>query len=138
MSQPAPPPYGVPPGPPPPPRRRRPSGWWFVLGGGLVVAAVAAGIGLFVWTIGGLLSVDASVRADGRPHEVTVPTDGERFLWVRSGGERPSCTIVDLDTGRDVGQRRPGGSYDRDDGHGAVSVLFATGAPRQEPRNLRP
>jgi hypothetical protein len=134
MSQPALPPYGVPPGPPLPPRRRRPSGWWFVLGGGLVVAAVAAGIGLLVWTISGFLSVDASVAADGQPHEVSVPTDGERFLWVRSGGERPSCAIVDLDSGRDVEQRRPDGSYNRDNGHGAATVQsrFAPGSGRLE------
>lgn len=115
------PPYGVPSGYPPGhpglPRKPRPSGWWFVLGGALLVAAVVAGIALFVWTVSGFLDTDARVPADGRPHRVTVGTDGDRMLWApRGSAER--CAIVDLATGGPIALDPAGGRYDRSDGDG--------------------
>lgn len=121
MSQPTPPPYGAP--IPPrqtaqqPQRRRRPSGWWFVVGGGLVVAAVAVGIGLFVWTISAFLSTDATIDADGRPHEVSVGADGERMLWLEDGFDQ-RCEIVDRATGKPMVLRPVGGDFTRSDGSG--------------------
>lgn len=117
-SQPPPPPYGSTPVPPTPaPRRRRPSGWWFVLGGGLLVAAVAAGIGLFVWTISGFLSTDATIPADGRPHRVTVSADQDRMLWVHEY-DAADCLIVDAARGRDIALEPLGGSFTKSGGSG--------------------
>jgi hypothetical protein len=95
------PPYPQYAGPPPPHQRRRPSGWWFVVGAGLVLAGVAIGVFLFVTTIQALNSTDAEVPADGRPHRVSVDTDGDRMVWVIDL-QRPDCTIVDVETGDPV------------------------------------
>lgn len=103
------------------PSKIRPSWWWFVLGGGLLVAALVSAVALFVWTLSGFLGTDVSVPADGRPHQVQVPTDGERMAW--SGESRfdlgdPPCAIVDTATGTEVALRSPGGDFRRQDGGG--------------------
>ena len=120
MSQ-APPPYGgYPPYPPPvPPQRRkpRPSGWWFVVGTALVVAAIIAAIGLFWWTLSAFLDSDATISADGRPHEVSVGTDRDRMIWLESG--RPEdCRVVDARTGDPIPLDPVGAAYTRSDSGG--------------------
>jgi len=111
------PPYAAPPpAPPPGPRRRRPSAWWFLLAGGLIVAGIAIGATMLVLTFKGLFDTDATVDADGRPHSVSVPTDGDRALWFETAGADPTCEVVDEETGDPVTLRDPVGSYTREDG----------------------
>jgi hypothetical protein len=99
---------------PVPPRKPRPSGWWFALGGTLIVAAVAAGIGLFVWTLSGFLHTDVSFRADGQPHRVSVGTDGDRMLWFDETTTLPhDCVVVDTATGDEVRLESVTGEYRR-------------------------
>lgn len=100
--------------PPPVPAKVRPSGWWFALGGGLLVAAVASGIGLFVWTLSSFLGVDASVSADGDPHQVTIDHDGDLMLWVAETVVPPECRVVDTATGTELQQRDPTGEFRRE------------------------
>lgn len=120
------PPYnaGLPTGfPPPRPRRRRPSKWWFAVGTALLVGSVAAGIGLFIWTLTSFLTTDATVSADGQPHQVTLPDDRERMLWGREGFT-PDCVIVDNRTGEQVSSRPLPGSFTKQDSSGDwVGVL---------------
>ena len=142
MSQYPPPPYGAPPlppygapGPPASPRRRRPSGWWFVVGAGLVLAGIAIGAGLFVATLKGFLDTEATVPADGRPHAVSVGTDGDRMLWGHDGvPDRADCLIRDRATARNVVPAPVGGSFSRSDSSGDwVGLLrFDPGSGRLE------
>jgi hypothetical protein len=121
MSQPPPSypgPPGYPPGQPPLPAKKRPSGWWFVVGGALIVAAIAAGVGLFVWTLSGFLATDARIPADGRAHQVTVGTGEDRMLWLENGLPQ-ECGIVDLETGDPITLDPVAGSYERSDSHGS-------------------
>lgn len=143
MSQPPPSypvPSGYPPGQSPLPTKYRPSGWWFVVGGGLIVAAVAAGIGLFIWTLSAFFSTDATVPADGQTHAVTVGTDGDRMLWRDSAVLDPQCTVIDTATGaqvdlrpvngdftRDLHERSWTGAFRFDPGSGALDVTCAEG-----------
>lgn len=109
------------PTPPRAPTRVRPSAWWFALGGGLLAAAVASGIALFAWTLSGFLTVDVTVRGDGEPHRVQVPTGGDRMVWTWEGRfdlDDPPCTIVDTATGTEVELRSPSGEFRRQDGGG--------------------
>lgn len=103
---------------PPAAVRTRPSWWWFVLGAGLLVSAVAAGIGLFVWTLGSFLATDVTVRADQRPHAVSVPTDGDRMLWFEERAPETSCRVIDTGSGEPVALEPVTGSLTRDDGGG--------------------
>ena len=127
MSQP-PPSYPVPPGRPPyqhpAPRKPRPSGWWFVVGGGLVVVAGAAALGLVVWALWPLLHTDASVPADGRPHLVTVSTDGDRMLWRHDDVFDPGCRITDTATGELVLLRPVTSQVSRDFGDGDWTAAY--------------
>jgi hypothetical protein len=108
--------------------KARPSWGWFVLGGALLVAAVASGIGLFVWTLAGFVATDATVPADGAPHEVAVPTDGDRMLWYDEGAPGTDCTVVDRRTGEPVRLDTVAGRFTRDDGGGG-----RVGARRLDP-----
>ena len=117
MTQP-PPPYGphpTGPGPARPPKPR-PSAWWFAVGIALILSAVAAGIGLFVWTLSAFLQTDVQVVRDGEPHAVEVSTDGDRMLWAYIDETTPTCRVVDQVTGEDIELRRPGGDFRREDG----------------------
>jgi hypothetical protein len=88
-----------------------------VLGAALVVAAVGAFVGLFVWTLSGFLDTDATIDADGQPHQVSVGTDRDRMLWLEDGfGQQ--CRVVDRATGEMIPLDPVGGSYDRSDGSG--------------------
>jgi hypothetical protein len=113
MSTPGYPAYGA---PPPPPGRRRPSAWWFVAAAGLMVAGVAVGVTVLVLTVKGFTGTDATIDVDGRPHTVSVPTDGDRMLWVVEGVTEPSCEIVDLESGDRISMEDPDASYNRDFG----------------------
>lgn len=126
---PRPPSYGAVPGPGAPPRRTRPSGWWFAVGGVCVLAAIAAGIGLLVWTLGGLLDVEASVRADGEPHAVVLDGGGERMVWGRSA-DGTDCTIVDTATGEEVDYSPVSGTLTKEDRSGSWTgvVTFDPGS----------
>jgi len=100
-----------------PPRKPRPSGWWFALGGVLIVAAVAAGVGLFIWTLSGFLQTDATVQADGEPHRVSVGTDGDRMLWFDETTTPPDeCVVVDTATGEELPLEAVSGEYRRSNG----------------------
>lgn len=137
MSQPPPSypvPSGYPPGQPPLPPKYRPSGWWFAVGAGLLVAALAAGIGLFVWTLAAFFSTDATVEADGQPHHVTVATDGDRMLWRDDDVFDPDCTIVDLATGDEVDLRPVTSQFTKDFGEGewTAAYRFDPGSGRLE------
>ena len=93
----------------------RPSKWWFVVGGALLVAAVVVGVSLFIWALSGFLRTDATVPADGRVHQVSVDTGGDRFLWFQedSSGQ---CSIRDTATGAEVELRPVSGQYTRSSG----------------------
>lgn len=124
-AQPPPPPYGTvpppgfapPPFPPPRPRRRRPSKWWFVVGTVLVVGAVAVGVSLFAWTLTNFITVDATVRADAQPHQITLEDDRERMLWGREALS-PDCLIVDDQSGEEVVFSPISGSFTKSDSSG--------------------
>lgn len=102
----------------PGPEKVRPSWGWFVLGGGLLVAAVVSAIVLFVWTLSSFLATDVTVPADGAPHEVGVPADGDRMLWYDEDATATSCEVVDRATGRPILLETVSGSLTRDDGDG--------------------
>ena len=120
MSQPPPSypvPSGYPPGQSPLPTKYRPSGWWFVVGGGLIVAAIAAGVGLFIWTLSAFFSTDATVPADGEVHTVTVGTDGDRMIWRSSNDSQLApCEVTDQVTGEPIALSPVTGSYTRSSG----------------------
>jgi hypothetical protein len=127
MSQPPPSypvPSGYPPGHPPLPPKRRPSGWWFVVGGGLIVLALASAVGLFIWTLSAFFQTDATVVADGQPHEVTVGTDGQRMLWRDDDVFDPGCSIVDLGTGDAVELRPVTSQFTKDFGDGEWTAAY--------------
>jgi hypothetical protein len=127
MSQPPPSypvPSGYPPGHPPLPPKHRPSGWWFVVGGALIVLALAAGVGLFIWTLSAFFQTDATVAADGQAHEVTVDTDGQRMLWRDDDVFDPGCSIVDLGTGEQVELRPVTSQFTKDFGEGEWTAAY--------------
>jgi hypothetical protein len=127
MSQPPPSypvPSGYPPGHPPLPPKYRPSGWWFVVGGGLIVLALASAVGLFIWTLSAFFQTDATVAADGQPHEVTVETDGQRMLWRDDDVFDPGCSIVDLGSGEQVELRPVTSQFTKDFGEGEWTAAY--------------
>ncbi|RYJ02171.1 MAG: hypothetical protein EON52_20110 [Actinomycetales bacterium] len=117
MSTPQPPPQ-----PPPQQTKYRPSAGWFVGGIALILLAVVAGIGIFVWLLSGFLSSDATLRADGAPHRVSVGTDGDRVLWFEDIDTQ--CDITDLESGDPVELRTMGGSLERSDPEGDLAGLY--------------
>lgn len=84
------------------PPKGRPSAVWFVVGGLLVVAGIVAGIVLFLRVFdSNFLDVEATIPPDGVPHEVTLDTDGDRYLWEPQYGDA-DCTLTDRDTGATI------------------------------------
>ena len=69
----------------------------------LVVLAVVVFVGMLVWTVQDLAHVDARVPADGRPHTVTVATDGDRMLLADRATTRRPCEVTDPG-GREIQQ----------------------------------
>ena len=135
MSQPPPSypvPSGYPPGHPPIPLTYRPSAWWFVLGGGLILLSIGAAIGLFIWTLAAFFETDATVPADGAPHQVTVSTDGDRMLWRDSRVFDPGCTLVDSATGGEIDLRPVTSQLTKDlgDGEWTAAYRFDPGSGR--------
>jgi hypothetical protein len=127
-------------GPPPPGAagKPRPRAWWFVVGALLVAAAVVVGVVMFVRIFdSGFLSVEATVPADGEAHQVTVATDGDRYLWEQQYGDA-ECTLRDADDGGTITLRPVTGTVTRsingdawqavasfDPGSGRLSVTCA-------------
>jgi hypothetical protein len=127
MSQPPPSypvPSGYPPGQPPLPPKHRPSGWWFVVGAGLIVAALVAAVGLFIWTLSAFFETDATVRADGQAHSITVDTDGDRMLWRDDDVFDPNCSIVDVRTGDQIDLRPVTSQFTKDFGEGEWTAAY--------------
>lgn len=127
MSQPPPSypvPSGYPPGQPPLPQKYRPSWAWFLVGGGLIVLAGAIGVALFVWALWPFFSTDARVPADGRPHVVTVGTDGDRMLWRDDDVFDPGCRVVDTATGQEIRLRPVTSQLTRDTGDGEFTAAY--------------
>ena len=116
----APPPPGGYPGYPPAypqrPQKYRPSGWWFALGAGLIVVAIGTGVGMFIWLLAGFLDFDATIDADGQPHNVSVGTDGDRMLWTDSTAQ--TCRLIDLDSGEPIELHKVSGDFSRSDDNG--------------------
>lgn len=105
------------------PAKTRPSAVWFVVGGLLVVAGVITGIVLFLRIFDtGFLDVEAVIPADGAAHEVTVGTDGDRFLWEPQHGSA-DCTVRDADTGATIALEPVGGTYTRSSDAGAWQAV---------------
>jgi len=100
---------------PVPASKPRPSKWWFAVGGALLVAAAVVGVALFVWALSGFLRTDTAVPADGRAHQVSVDTDGDRFLWFQEY-TTGQCSIRDTATGAEVELRPVSGQYSRSSG----------------------
>lgn len=118
----APPPSGYPPGWQQPPRKYRPSAWWFALGGALIVAAGVLAVAMVVWLLVAFFDSDASVRADGAPHQVSVGTDGDRMLWLDD--DDTTCEIVDRATGETITLRTVSGDFERSDSNGDLEGLY--------------
>jgi hypothetical protein len=128
-----PPSYPVPPGQPPgqpwgqplgQPPRYRPSWVWFLVGAGLIVVGLAAGAALFIWTLAAFFTTDARLPADGRPHTVTVDTDGDRMLWRDEDVFDPGCRIVDTATGEEIRLRPVTSQLSRDFGGGGNVAAY--------------
>lgn len=106
----------VAPGTPPPFGRLqgkpRPRLWWFGVGGALVVAGAVVGIVLFLRLFDGFLDVEATIPADSATHEVTVGTDGDRFLWEPQHGAA-DCSLRDRDTGGTISLEPVNGTFTR-------------------------
>lgn len=99
--------------PSPEPAKARPSAVWFLVGGLLVIAGIVAGTVLFVRIFtDGLLSVEASIPADGAAHVVTVDTDGDRFLWEPQYGEA-DCVVRDAESGATLALEPVTGTFTR-------------------------
>jgi hypothetical protein len=125
MSQPPPSypvPSGYPPGYPQRPVKYRPSWVWFVVGGGLIVVALVLAVVLFAWALSGFIRTDATVRADGEAHSVSVGTDRDRMLWMDPRSQ--TCDITDTESGDPVDLRGVTGSYHRSDSHGDFEGLY--------------
>ncbi|MBA2953460.1 hypothetical protein GON03_03985 [Nocardioides sp. MAH-18] len=137
MSQPPPSypvPSGYPPGQPPRPQKYRPSWVWFLAGGALIVLAGLIGVALFVWALWPFFSTDARVPADGRPHVVSVDTDGDRMLWRDDDVFDPGCRVVDTATGEEIPLRPVTSQMTRDlgDGEFVASYRFSPGSGELE------
>lgn len=110
-----PPPYGphlAAPGPARP-AKPRPSAWWFAVGVALILGAVAAAVGLFVWTLSGFMNADLTVARDGVAHTVRAEPHQEQLMWSFEADDVPACAVVDLGTGEPVSLRAPGGEFRR-------------------------
>lgn len=87
-----------------------------MLGTGLVIVAIGIAVGTFIWLLAAFLDFDATIDADGQPHNVTVGTDRDRMLWTDSAAQ--TCRLIDLDTGEPIPLRHVSGDFSRSDGNG--------------------
>ena len=93
------------------------------------MGGIAIGVFLIVQAVAGFLETDATVEVDGRPHQVTVPTDGDRMLWVYETVTEPTCKIVDTANDTPVDLESPTGTYTRDAGKGFQAMGLYTFDP---------
>lgn len=101
----------------------RPRAWWFGVGALLIIAAVVLGIVMFVRIFdSGFLSVEATVPADDAEHQVTVDTDGDRYLWEQQYGDS-ECTLRDAETGAAIALRPVSGTVTRSDNGDAWQAI---------------
>lgn len=123
-------PSGYPPGQPPRPQKYRPSWAWFLVGAALIMVGLAAGVGLFIWTLSAFFTTDARVPTDGEPHLVTVDTDGDRMLWRDDDVFDPGCRVVDRATGEEIDLRPVTSQITRDfgDGEWTAAARFDPGS----------
>jgi hypothetical protein len=70
----------------------------------LILLAAVLFAGLLVWTVRDVTQVDARIPVDGRPHQVTVPSDGDRMIFADASGNRRPCRVTDS-SGREIQQR---------------------------------
>ena len=114
--------------PPQRPRKYRPSAWWLVLGLGLYVLAALASFLLIAVLLVAFIDSDATVRADGKPRQVSVSTDGDRLMWLAD--DDATCRVVDAATGQEIPLRRVSDDLERtDSGEDLVGVYrFSPGS----------
>ena len=108
-------PSGYPPGYGAPPTKPRPHGAWFLAPIGLFLAAVAVVGSFAVWGVIGTFGVDTELRANGKAHSITVPTDGDRLIWTDGARPATRCRVVDRDTGTRLRLQAPDSDMDRAD-----------------------
>jgi hypothetical protein len=92
------------------PAKPPPSWWWFLGPLALVVLSGVVFAAMLVSTLSDVTQVDARIPADGEPHQVTVPTDGDRMLFSDAAGDRRPCVITDSD-GQQIEQREVFGDF---------------------------
>lgn len=104
--------------------RRRPSVWWFSLPVLLLVAS-ALSFGLLLWgSVQSGLRTDAEVPLDGRPHEVSVPADEERTVFVARRDADPACRFVDAASGEELDLGAVSGTFTRSNGQDEWRALW--------------
>jgi hypothetical protein len=92
-----------------PPAKKRPSLAWFAVGTVLVViAAVLFGLAVARF-VRDIAHADAVFHASGT-HQVTLPANAERGLFVREGRPLPRCQVSD-GSGSPLQFRRPGEQF---------------------------
>lgn len=99
-----------------------------VIGGVLVALGVLVGVAGLVWAFRGFFAMDATLAADGRPHEVAVGS-GEHVVWVPvgAGAAATSCTAEAAGTALEL--RPVGGTFSRSGGSGSWEAAAWFDAP---------
>lgn len=99
-----------------------------VLGGVLLALGVVVGVVGLVWAFRGFFAMDATLAADGRPHEVAVGS-GEHFVWVATGAGAPATTCTAEAGGTPLELRPVGGTFTRSGGSGSWEAAAWFDAP---------
>jgi hypothetical protein len=79
-----------------------------------MLVGLAIGATAFVLIFRGIVTTDASLPVDSDPHQVSVPTDGDRMIWADTGAH-PECTVTDRASGEEIGLEATNGDFDRND-----------------------
>lgn len=147
--QPPPQPYpGQPPAPGQRPRKQRFSAWWFMVPVALLLAGILAFVLLALTVFDDVFDTDGTIDADGRPHQVSVSGDGDRYLLTpdREGDDALTttdmqCQIVDRESGEQIELRSLDVEYTRNDfeavgrfdpGSGDLEVTCTSDDPTDE------
>ena len=85
------------------------------------MVAVALAFALVIWLVVAFLGSDATVRADGQAHQVSVGTDGDRMLWL---DDDTTCSVVDRATGDPITLRPVRGYFERPDSNSDLVGLY--------------